>query len=139
VKRTIHFFHLLSLLVLFGCNAGPRPAAEEKDVPTPPCDPNYTIEKRLISIETEPSGANVWQWGPVSQKSIWLGTTPLLEQSVAVLTSVDGLGLEDMETVIPKLDRVQVKIQKDGFKEYNGNLRTSAEEILVHEITLERE
>src|SRR5687768_10613535 len=47
---------------------------------------NYDIEMRKISLDTQPSGAKVYQLGTMDGSRTFLGTTPIKEQTVAVTT-----------------------------------------------------
>ena len=55
----------------------------------------YQIDQRTISIDSEPSGANVYLVNPITDKETLLGTTPLTRQPVPVITGVKGEGRLD--------------------------------------------
>ncbi len=101
----------------------------------------YQWALRKITINTEPANAKVWQIDPVTQNSIFLGMTPVKEQSVKVLEgfSYTGKSPEDRQLLSSKIGMVHVKIQKDGHKEYEGNLATNPDFTARHTITLEKQ
>ena len=55
---------LTVLIVLSGCSMGPK----------------YSFEIRKVSIETQPSGAKVYQINSAYRNEIFLGNTPIREQ-----------------------------------------------------------
>ena len=74
MKKILLNISLFAVLMLGGCNSGIK----------------YRLGGRVISIETEPPGAAVYQLGPLSRKDIFLGTTPILDQPVSFLESAKG-------------------------------------------------
>ncbi|HSV26523.1 MAG TPA: hypothetical protein VLH60_01410, partial [Sedimentisphaerales bacterium] len=54
----------------------------------------YTRQIRRITIETEPEGALIYQINPVTEERIFLGTTPLREQTVFVPVGIASLGTQ---------------------------------------------
>ena len=51
---------------------------------------HYKMEVRRINLDTDPAPARVTLISPVTHESTFLGTTPLREQAVPVLTSLDA-------------------------------------------------
>jgi len=100
--------------------------------------PNYQIGARRISIETEPSGAKVTQFGPMTNQPIVLGATPLRDQSVSVITGARGkMSGHSMERLMTRIGMAAVKIEKEGHVTWEGNLATDEKETKAHRIVLE--
>ncbi len=122
MRKTILILCLSAVTLVLGCRSGPE----------------YHISRRKISIDTNPSGAKVYQVGPLSGEELFLGTTPLREQSVAVLESVEGGASErGVESIISQLEMVRVRIKRDGFKKYESSLWTLDDETVKHTVNLE--
>ena len=124
MKKMLLNISLFAVLMLGGCNSGIK----------------YSLGGRVISIETEPPGASVYQLGPLSRKDIFLGTTPILDQPVSVLESAKGsTSPQGVETLMTRMGVVRVRIEKDGYKQITTNLSTSKKETVTHKITLEQD
>src|SRR4051794_19980259 len=93
--------------------------------------PRYTFHSRKISIESEPSGAHVYQLAALSGQRVDLGMTPLKDRAVIVMTSAKGRSATDAEGVrlAGLMEGVHVRIEKDGYKVFEGNLPTSSTEL----------
>jgi hypothetical protein len=99
----------------------------------------YGQEMRKITIDSEPEGALVYQVNPVGNERIFLGTTPLKEQTVLVPVRLESLGRATSEYAAKsQLQMVQVVIEKDGYKTFVSNLATVKDETMKHPVTLER-
>jgi len=111
------------LLACLGCNSGPE----------------YEWAKRQISIDTVPGGAEVYQDNIFdADKKIWLGTTPLVDSTVAVLTGMTWRGsARDLPGVIASTNSVAVTITKDGYQPYRSRLGVKEDETVKHVIELE--
>jgi len=100
---------------------------------------SYKQELRKITIESEPEGALVYQVNPVGAERIFLGTTPLKEQTVLVPVKLWSLDRATSENAAKsQLDMVHVVIEKEGFVPFVSNLATMEDETMRHDITLER-
>jgi len=100
----------------------------------------YGENLRKITINSDPEGALVYQINPVTGERIFLGTTPLKEQTVLVPVHLLSLDRATSEYAArSRLEMVQVAIEKEGYKPYASNLATSKEETVKHTVTLERE
>lgn len=102
---------------------------------------NFNIERRNITIITEPEGANVVQIKPLGQGSTTLGKTPIQEQPVVVIqkiTKLQNMPYAEAETLYKHVGAVYVVIEKDGYVPYKGYLKTEPEKTTVHQITLQR-
>lgn len=113
---------LLTVLIgLTGCSSRPR----------------FSFELRKISIETVPSGAKVRQVNSVDDGEIFLGTTPIREQPVRVLSGVKGkLSSMSVDWMASQIQMLNVRIDKPGFESYRGNLATDPMKTIEHKIML---
>jgi hypothetical protein len=99
----------------------------------------YAQEVRKITIDSEPEGGLVYQINPVADNErIFLGTTPLKEQTVLVPVRVEDSGGTSSYYAKSQLDMVRVIIEKDGYKTFVSNLATTKDETMRHDVTLER-
>ncbi len=100
----------------------------------------YGQEMRKITIDSEPEGALVYQVNPESNDRIFLGTTPLRDQTVLVPVRIYTLGQSTSEYAArTQLGMVQVVIEKDGFRTFVSNLATAKDETIRHDVTMERQ
>ena len=100
---------------------------------------NYDIEMRKISLDTQPTGAKVYQIGTMDGSRTFLGTTPIKEQTVAVTTgaSFKRISPAQMQDIAAHVEMVQVIVEKPGYQTYQGNLATKPNAVADHTITLE--
>lgn len=99
----------------------------------------YAQEVRKITIESDPEGALVYQINPVNENErIFLGTTPLKEQTVLVPTRLQDLGEMSNYAAKSQLQMVHVIIEKEGYTTFQSNLATMKDETMRHNVTLER-
>jgi hypothetical protein len=99
----------------------------------------FARDTRKITIESDPEGALVYQLNPVNESErIFLGTTPLKEQTVQVPTRVKDLGAMSSYAAESQLQMVHVMIEKDGYRTFESNLSTMKDETVRHDVTLER-
>lgn len=102
---------------------------------------NFNIERRTITIITEPEGANVVQIKPLGQPSTTLGKTPIQDQPVVVIreiTKLQNMPYRETETLYKNVGAVNVVIQKDGYVPYKGYLKTEPDKTTTHRITLQQ-
>jgi hypothetical protein len=100
----------------------------------------YAQEQRKITIESEPEGGLVYQINPIAEnEKIFLGTTPLVEQTVLVPVKVDGLGNTSKYAAESQVEMVRVIIEKNGYVTFISNLATKKDETMRHDVTLERQ
>ena len=99
----------------------------------------YAREARKITIESEPAGALVYQVNPVAEdERIFLGTTPLEQQTVLVPIRVESLGKTTSKYAAEsQVGMIRVVIEKDGYAPFTSNLATKKEETMRHTVTLE--
>jgi hypothetical protein len=99
----------------------------------------YHQETRKVTIDSEPQGALVYQINPVNEnEKIFLGTTPLKEQTVLVPTRVEDLGTTSKYAADVQLGMAWVVIEKDGYKPFVTHLATDKEDTKRYDLTLER-
>ncbi len=102
---------------------------------------SFSLERRQITIITEPEGAAVTQTHPLGQPSTDLGTTPVEDQPVAVIgriKAMKNMPYHDTQDLIKRVGNVIVRIDKDGYEPYLGTLKTEAGKTTVHKIRLVR-
>ena len=100
---------------------------------------NFNIRQRHITIITEPEGATVTQLNLPGQASTNLGTTPIEDQPVIVVTEVTrmkNMPYAKAAELMRRVGNVVVSIKKDGYQPYRGTLKTEAQETVTHRITL---
>lgn len=100
----------------------------------------YDIDKRFVTLLTEPEGAVVQQLNPMGQPPSHLGITPIQDQPVVVITKISkmkNMSYSQSETLLKLVGTVYVVIEKEGYQSWSGYLRTEADETLVHRITLQ--
>lgn len=115
---------LIVLSALSGCSIGPR----------------FFFENRKVTIETVPQGARVYQLNSTTREDIFLGTTPIREQPVRILTEVKGkLSSNVVDWMTSQIQMLNIRIEKSGYADYEGNLATDPDKTTVHKITLDRE
>ena len=111
-------------LLTFGCN---QPKG------------SFDLAPRKITIITEPEGAEVLQKRPLGQSSTKLGTTPINELTVNVMTNIKykNMPFNETQELLNHRNNVVVTIKKEGYKQYYGILSTKAGETSVHNIKLQ--
>ena len=100
---------------------------------------SYKLAGRAITVRTEPAGATVTQFAAPTGDRVQLGMTPLVNQPVMVLTGVKGTfhGAGHIGSLVSQMNVARVRIEKEGFKPYEGNLSTDPKRVTEHVITLE--
>jgi len=100
--------------------------------------PKFTFENRRVTIITVPSGARVYQVNSIDKNEIFLGTTPIREQPVRVLTEVRGrLSSTAVDWMTSQIQMVNVRIIKPGYTDYEGNLATAPGKTFIHNLSLD--
>ena len=129
MKREMYSLLTVGISLLVAASAGCQPELKHK------------FSRRAVSIETEPSGARVSQVEFATKQKLFLGTTPILNQTVLVLTDTRGYSHDPVTVNIAasEQDMVRVIIEKDGYKPYESRLYTKENEVVTHKITLERD
>ncbi|OHB56480.1 MAG: hypothetical protein A2Y07_09135 [Planctomycetes bacterium GWF2_50_10] len=78
--------------------------------------PTCVLERKVLDIESIPSGADVYIYNVMNQKKTLVGQTPI-HIPVSVVGSAKGKGTEQMAKMVGK---IRVEISKEGFVPYNG-------------------
>ena|GEM_PF-6695838 len=92
-----------------------------------------------MTIITEPDGASVTQIHPLGQPSTSLGTTPLNERSVPIVTDIKTMKkmpYYQAQRLMTHVGNVVVRIEKPGYETHHGTLKTESGRTIVHTITL---
>lgn len=100
---------------------------------------HYDIERRYVTIVTEPEGAIVQQIDFNGATTV-LGTSPIIEQPVVVISKIkkmDNMPYAQSMEMMRRVGTVYVTIQKEGFQPYQGFLRTEPDKLQSHKITLQ--
>lgn len=121
MQKTARILCLSAVALLVGCQSG---GAE------------YAIAQRKVSVETNPTGARLYQIVPLSKHPRLLGTTPLYDQPVDVLVSTAKADSEN-PFIARQLEKVRIRIVKEGFREYESDLSTSENQTAKHTVKLE--
>ncbi len=101
--------------------------------------PKYSFAVRKVSIITSPPGAKVYQLNSAYRNETFLGTTPITDQPVSVLIDVRGkINPTVRDWMASQITMLNVRIEKKGYQEYQGNLATDPEKTIVHTIPLEK-
>lgn len=123
MKNAVILLLLLVLVVLSGCSM----------------EPKYSFEIRKISIDTTPAGAKVYQQNSAYRNETFLGTTPIREQPVSILIGVKGkISPTVMDWMASQITMINVRIEKTGYQDYEGNLPTDTSKTTMHKIPLEK-
>ncbi|MHC4740966.1 MAG: hypothetical protein ACYS8Z_03585 [Planctomycetota bacterium] len=99
---------------------------------------NVDLSQRRVTIRTEPTAARVKQIGFVNKSPTDLGTTPLVDLPVMVITKgkFNNLPGNETERLLEQVNNVVVIIEKDGYEPYRAVLATTPNETIEHSITL---
>lgn len=98
------------------------------------------MDTRRVTIITEPTGAMVTQINPFHQPSTLLGSTPIRDRSVMIvskITKMKNMSFHETKKLMEQVDNVVVRIEKDGYETYYGTLRTDPQETVIHTIELQ--
>ena len=99
---------------------------------------SYKVSGRVITLRTEPAGARVTQIAAPMGDPVKLGTTPLVNQPVMVMTSMKGtFSSPQAGQLMSQMNVAHVRIEKDGYQPYEGNLATDPKRVTEHVIKLE--
>jgi len=99
--------------------------------------PRFSFEIRKVTIETTPPGAKVYQVNSVDGNETFLGTTPVKEQPIRVLSDVKGrLTSASVDWMTSQIQMLNIRIVKTGYEEHKGNLPSLPGKTTTHKITL---
>lgn len=104
------------------------------------CETSVKVEGevRSISIETEPGQARVCLVAPVTREVKELGTTPLADKQVFVMTVFEegDVSPGEKSRLFAERNTAHVIIEKEGYETYEGYLATEPGKTVAHKITL---
>ena len=101
---------------------------------------NFSMENRRVTIITEPAGAAVTQLRPLNQPSMKLGTTPVKDHTVTIIskiTRMKNMPLGPTQELMKHVGNVVVRIEKDGYEPHYATLKTERGQTVAHEIKLQ--
>lgn len=113
-------------LATIGCASEPRQS--------------YNTESRLLTLHTQPEGARVTSFAPFGGGgAIQLGTTPLVNQPVMVLTRFKASFADSASgyEMMSRVNTVRLRIEKDGYQPWEGSIATSPTATVERTVTLE--
>ena len=100
---------------------------------------HWSQESRVISVDTQPQGAHVWQIAAPSGSRVDLGMTPIVNQQVAVMTKYQG-SFSDMalaQNTMSSLNQVRLRIEKPGYQPYDLTMSPSPNQVEHRNVVLE--
>jgi hypothetical protein len=128
-KRTVYIAAIVALTALAtGCKSTPKA--------------NCTMVTRKVTITTEPPGATVYQIRIPDRATTKLGTSPVTDTPVMVITSfkMENMPPDKAEDIMRAAGgNLFVRIQKEGYQTYEGILSTKAGQTAAHNIKLQPE
>ena len=115
----------VSVLLLLGCAGRTR----------------ARLEPRRITVLSTPSGAEVYRVGPVTDRRFLVGTTPVQDQRVDVLTHYHGMFLTeaDVEAMAARVGKVHLVIEKPGYRAHQAVIAMEEDEPKTYSVRLEAE
>ncbi len=126
------FVMVLSLAVVVSFMAGCSPVHSV----------NLASERRFITIETIPPGATVYELNYENVPARRLGTTPMVNTPVTVVTNItrkQNMPQSKLAEINRRIGCVTVRIEKSGYQPYIGILNTERGRTVVHKIKLIRD
>jgi len=99
----------------------------------------WSQESRVISLDTQPPGARVWQIVAPSGSRVDLGMTPIVNQHVAVMTKYHGSfnDIGSAQNTMSSLNMVRLHIEKAGYQPYELTMSPLPNEVAHRSVTLE--
>lgn len=99
---------------------------------------NYRLERRKITVLSEPEGATVTQLYPFERGSKELGKTPLTRW-VLVMTDVtfQRAPFSEAAELFTYADSVVLRVEKDGHEPYRTTVRTKPDDTAMRKCVLE--
>jgi hypothetical protein len=120
-----HFAAVAVVLTLVGCQSNEKT--------------QWSQESRMISLDTQPQGAHVWQIAMPSGSRVDLGMTPIINQHVMVMTKYHG-SFDDMasaQNTMSSLNLVRLRIEKAGYQPYDVTMSPLPNQVEQRKVTLE--
>ena len=102
-------------------------------------DAKFKLQGRLITVKTAPEGARVWQIAQPSGSRVDLGMTPLVNQTVMVLTQYKGTfgSLDAAQSMMSEVNSARLRIEKPGYQPYDLLITTDPRQTVERLVTLE--
>ncbi len=128
MKLSLTSLFIIALLLggVSGCSSFKKPKG------------NFGLAPRRITIVTEPEGADVIQLQPLGQSSIKLGSTPINDLTVSVITNIKlkNMPFKETQELQKHANNAVVKITKEGYQPYLATIPTTANETSTIKIKL---
>jgi hypothetical protein len=115
----------VAALILVGCQSNPNT--------------RWSQESRVISLDTQPQGAHVWQIAAPSGSRVDLGMTPIIDQQVAVMTKYHGsfTDMASAQNTMSSLNLVRLRIEKAGYQPYDLTMSPLPNRVERRQVILE--
>ena len=97
-------------------------------------------QQRCVTITTEPPGATVSQIYPLDESETILGTTPLNEINVMIISYTDfgkNVPASKANRFLSHVNNLVVRIEKQGYESCQQVLRTDRDKTIEHNIVLQ--
>jgi len=93
----------------------------------------------MISLDTQPQGAHVWQIAAPSGSRVDLGMTPIVDQHVMVMTKYHGsfTDMASAQNTMSSLNLVRLRIEKPGFQPYDLTMSPMPNQAAHRNVVLE--
>jgi hypothetical protein len=100
---------------------------------------SYKLNSRLITLNAEPQGARVYHIAAPMGTRVDLGMTPLVNQSVMVMTAakLSSTDPNRMASLAAQMNTARLRVEKDGYQPYDVNVTTDPSKVTERTIKLE--
>jgi hypothetical protein len=128
MRLSLTSLFVLSILVggVSGCSSLSKPKG------------TFDLVPRSITIHSEPEGAEVIQLRPLGQPSIKLGSTPIDDLTITVMTNMKykNMPFGETQVLLKHANTAIVKITKDGYEPYTATIQTIEDDTAVLDVKL---
>lgn len=99
----------------------------------------WSQQLRVISLDTQPQGAHVWQIVAPSGARVDLGMTPIVDQQVAVMTNYEGSFSDpaSAQSMMSSINLVRLHIEKPGYQPYELTMSPLPNQVARRNVILE--
>jgi hypothetical protein len=99
----------------------------------------WSLQSRVISLDTQPPGAHVWQIAVPSGSLVDLGMTPIVDRQVSVMTEYHGSFTDPAaaQDMMSSFNLVRLRIEKPGYQPYDLTMTPPANQVARRSVTLE--
>jgi len=99
---------------------------------------SFDLAPRRITIHTEPAGADVVQLRPLGQPATRLGSTPIADLTVTVMTNMkyENMPFNETQKLLKHANNAVVKITKEGYEPYIATISTKKNETSILDVKL---